>query len=223
MRSLLTFLFFILCCCALCLSQTQTASLTGRVSDPSGAVVPAATVSLTNRETQVSLEVKTNSAGVYTFPAVAPGPYQLQVHAAGFKEQIIQRLVLHVQDRVSQDVSLQIGSTTETVSVSADAIPLNTQDASVGTVVERQQIENTPLNGRTFQGLITLAPGVASISGGSSSPGQFVVNGQRTDTSYFTVDGVSANAPAAGSGSLGVNGTGSGVTDRKSTRLNSSH
>jgi hypothetical protein len=212
MRRVLSVLFFVLFCCALALTQTQTASLTGRVSDPSGAVVPGATVSLTNGETQVATEVKTNSAGVYTFPTVAPGPYQLQVQAPGFKAEVIQHLVLHVQDRVSQDVSLEIGSTTQSVTVSAESTPLNTQDATVGTVVERQQIENTPLNGRTFQGLITLAPGVASVSGGSQNPGQFVVNGQRTDTSYFTIDGVSANAPAAGAGSLGVNGTGSSIT-----------
>lgn len=211
MRRLLTILFFTLSSCGLGLAQTQTALLTGRITDPSGAVVPGATVSLTNHETQVATQVTTNSAGVYTFPAVAPGPYQLQVQASGFKEEIIQRLVLHVQDRVSQDVALQIGSTTQSVTVSSETIPLNTQDASVGTVVERQQIENTPLNGRTFQGLITLAPGVATVSSASSS-GQFVVNGQRTDTSYFTVDGVSANSASAGSGSLGTNGTGAGVT-----------
>ena len=213
MRRLLTFLLFILSCCGLGLAQTQTAVLSGRVTDPTGAVVPGATVSLTNHETQVATEVKTNAGGVYSFPSVTPAPYQLKVQAAGFKEEIIERLVLHVQDRVSQDISLQVGSTTQSVEVSAELIPLNTQDATVGTVVEHQQIENTPLNGRTFQGLITLAPGVASVSGGSNSPGQFVVNGQRTDTSYFSVDGVSANSAAAGAGSLGVNGTGSGVTN----------
>src|SRR5579859_6817983 len=101
MRRLLTILFFILSSCGLGLAQTQAALLTGRITDPSGAVVPGATVSLTNHETQVATRVTTNSAGVYTFPAVAPGPYQLQVQASGFKEEIIQRLVLHVQDRVS--------------------------------------------------------------------------------------------------------------------------
>src|SRR5215475_1434742 len=159
MRRLITILFCIFSCYGSGFAQTQTASLTGRVTDPSGAVVPNATVRLTIRETQVATEVKTNSAGVYSFPAMTPGPYQLQVQAPGFKEEIIQQLVLHVQDRVSQDISLQVGPTTQSITVSAEVTPLNTQDASVGTVVERQQIENTPLNGRTFQGLITLAPG----------------------------------------------------------------
>lgn len=212
MRRLLAVIIFVACYCVLSVAQTETASLTGRVTDPSGAVVPGATVTLTNRETKVSTEVKTNATGTYTFSTVAPGPYQLTVQAQGFSQQVIERLVLHVQDRVSQDVALQVGSAAQSVTVTTEMVPLNTQDASVGTVVERQQIENTPLNGRTFQGLITLAPGVASVSGGQNNPGQFVVNGQRTDTSYFTVDGVSANAPAAGSGSLGVNGTGSGIT-----------
>lgn len=212
MRRVLAILIFTVFCAGLGLTQTETASLSGRVIDPSGAVVPGATVTLTNHGTQVSTQVKTNSAGVYTFPTEAPGSYQLRVQAPGFKEDIIEQLLLHVQARVTQDVSLEVGSTSQSVTVSAQTIPLNTEDATVGTVVERQQIENTPLNGRTFQGLITLAPGVASVSGGANNPGQFVVNGQRTDTSYFTVDGVSADAPAAMAGSLGVNGTGSGVT-----------
>ena len=212
MSRLLAFLALIAFCCGLGFAQTETASLTGRVTDPSGAVVPGATVTLTNNETKVSTDTKTNSTGGYTFPNVAPGPYQLRVAAPGFKEYVAQRVVLHVQDRVSQDVSLDVGSAEQSVTVSAESVPINTQDASVGTVVERQEIENTPLNGRTFQSLITLAPGVATVAASAGSSGQFVVNGQRSDTSYFTVDGVSANAAAAGSGSLGVNGTGNGVT-----------
>src|SRR5262249_25009257 len=90
------------------------------------------------------------------------------------------------------------------------------------TVVERQVVENMPLNGRSFQGLITLSPGVATVAVGtnSASTGQFVVNGQRTDTSYFTVDGVSANAGAPIAGSMGSNGTGSTPTNSSTGGFN---
>ena len=109
-------------------------------------------------------------------------------------------MILHVGDTVSQNFTMEIGATTESVTVSAEAVPVNTEDATVGTVVERQVVENMPLNGRSFQGLITLSPGVATVTAGTASTGQFVVNGQRTDTNYFTVDGVSANvgAPTGG-------------------------
>lgn len=200
--------------CGLAAAQTETASLSGRILDPSGAAVPGATVIATNLQTNVSTSTRTNGSGDYAFAALPPAPYQIRVRAKGFKENVRNGLILHVLDRVSLNFSLQIGSAQQTVEVNAAAQPLNTQDATVGTVVEHQVIEDMPLNGRSFQGLITLAPGVASIAASSTNPGQFVVNGQRPDTSYFTVDGVSANVAASpGGGSLGVNGTGSSPTN----------
>jgi hypothetical protein len=120
---------------------------------------------------------------------------------------------MHVGDTVSQNFAMEVGSASEKISVVADTVPVNTEDATVGTVIERQVVENMPLNGRSFQGLITLAPGVATIVAGSNTTGQFVVNGQRSDTNYFSVDGVSANVGAPLAGSLSSNGTGTTPTN----------
>ncbi|MHB8526849.1 MAG: TonB-dependent receptor [Candidatus Acidiferrales bacterium] len=214
MRRLILFALLIMVGCGSAAAQTETASLSGRILDPSGAVVVGATVTATNIQTNVSLTTRSNGSGDYVFAALEPGHYQVSVRAQGFKKNLVSHLVLHVLDRVSLNFRLQIGSAQQTVVVSGQSERLNTQDATVGTVVGRQMIENLPLNGRSFQGLITLAPGVASIAASGSSPGQFVVNGQRPDTSYFSVDGVSANVAAnPGGGSLGVNGSGSAPTN----------
>lgn len=193
-------------------AQLATASLSGHVTDPSGAIVVGANVTLLNTSTNVSNQSASNNAGVYTFPTLPPGPYRLTISAPGFRDNVTQNLVLYVGDRIAQNVSLKVGSATQTVTVTAASQQINTQDASVGTVVSRQIVANMPLNGRSFQGLITLAPGVATVGASSNSPGQFVVNGQRTDTSYFTVDGVSANVGSPVSGSINTAGTGSTPT-----------
>lgn len=196
-------------------AQTAAASLSGSVTDPSGAVVTDAAVQVVNEETNVSQTTRTNESGLYSFPSLPPGHYRISVKAPGFKEFVKTGLILHVRDTVSQDFRMEVGAVSESVTVSAEALVVNTEDATVGTVVERQVVENMPLNGRSFQGLITLSPGVATVAVGTSSAssGQFVVNGQRTDTSYFTVDGVSANVGAPIGGSMSSNGTGSTPTN----------
>jgi hypothetical protein len=181
--------------------------------DPSGAVVVNAAVEATNEDTNVTQTTHTNSAGLYSFPNLAPGRYRMSAKANGFKEFARTGLVIHVGDTVSQNFPMEIGSASEKISVVADTVLVNTEDATVSTVVERQVIENMPLNGRSFQGLITLSPGVATIVAASNSTGQFVVNGQRSDTNYFTVDGVSANVGAPIAGSLSSNGTGTTPTN----------
>ena len=193
-------------------AQLATASLSGRVTDPSGATVIGASVTVLNTSTNVSNQTASNKTGDYTFPTLPPGRYRLTISAPGFRDNVTQNLVLYVGDRIGHNVSLQVGSANQTVTVTAASQQINTQDATVGTVVGRQVISNMPLNGRSFQGLITLAPGVATVAPNNNSPGQFVVNGQRTDTSYFTVDGVSANVGAPVGGSINTAGTGSTPT-----------
>ena len=193
--------------------QTNTASLSGAVTDPSGSIVPNAAVEIRNMETDVSQSTLTNQAGVYSFPDLPPGRYRLSVQHPGFKQTVEENVTLHVQDKVSIELKLELGTTAERINVVAPAVELNTEDASVGTVIERQVVANMPLNGRSFQGLITLSPGVATLAGNGASTGQFTVNGQRTDTSYFMVDGVSANVGAPLLGSLSSNGTGSTPTN----------
>jgi hypothetical protein len=194
------------------LAQMATATLSGIVSDPTHSVIVNVTVQLSNVDTNVSQTAQTNQAGLYTFASVPPGRYDIAVKHAGFKAAIIKDLILHVGDDVAQNFSLEVGVVTDTITVTGEARPINTENATVGTVVERKVVENMPLNGRSFQGLITLTPGVATVASNGTATTQFVVNGQRSDTSYFSVDGVSANTAAPVGGALNSNGTGSSPT-----------
>jgi hypothetical protein len=175
-------------------AQGETATLSGRVTDASGAVVVGAEVQATNVDTNVVSNTKTNEAGIFFFPSLLPGNYRLSVKANGFREIVQTGIVLHVQDRVAENLTMQVGSVDQRVTVAADQTNIDTEDASVGTVIDRNFAENLPLNGRSFQSLIYLTPGVSlNITTGFSSMGQFTVNGQRASSNYWTVDGVSAN------------------------------
>jgi len=195
------------------LAQTETATLTGRVSDPQGAVVPGAQVEITNIETGIKTTTTTNNDGLYVVPSLHPGRYRVIVRKDGFKEIVKTDIVLHVQDNVAVNFSMEIGSVAESVTVTGGTPLINTESAAVSTVVDRQFAENLPLNGRSFQSLIALTPGVVFSNVGSTplTGGQFSVNGQRTNANYFTVDGVSANygVPASTGGFTGESGSGS--------------
>jgi hypothetical protein len=194
-------------------AQTSAATLVGTVTDPSGAVVAGAIIELINVDTNVTQAARSNQGGLYSFASVSPGPYRIEVKHPGFKSLIETGLTLHVGDTVSQNFRLELGATTESITVSGDAVAVNTEDGTVGTVVERQVIANMPLNGRSFQGLIELTPGIAAVVSSGASTNQFVVNGQRSDTSYFMVDGVSANVGSPLAGSLSANGAGAAPTN----------
>src|ERR1043165_10278102 len=126
-----------------------------------------------------------------------PGAYRLQVSKFGFKSIIKPDIVVHVQDALALNFTLPVGSTSEVVTVTGGAPLLNTESAALSTVVDRKYVENMPLNGRSFQDLILLTPGVVSnnpqVAAQSGDSGEFSVNGQRTEANYYTVDGVSAN------------------------------
>jgi len=128
----------------------------------------------------------------------------------GFKSIVKSGVELHIQDVASINFELQVGSVSETVTVSAGAPLVNTQDATVKTTVDRNFAENMPMNGRSFQTLITLTPGVVLTSANvGGDGGQFSVNGQRADANYFMVDGVGANfgVVAGSSPAMSVSGT----------------
>ncbi|MBV9083025.1 MAG: TonB-dependent receptor [Acidobacteriaceae bacterium] len=194
------------------ISQTDTASLSGSVTDPSGALIVGAEVQALETETNVARLDRTNEDGLFLFPSLPPGHYRVSVNKAGFNEKVQANLVLHLGDAAALNFQLELHSRAEIVTVESSAASVNTVDASVSTLVERQVVANMPLNGRSFQGLITLTPGVATVAAGQNTPGQFVVNGQRSDTNSFTVDGVSANVAAPYLGSISANGTGSTPT-----------
>jgi len=194
------------------IASAQSAALGGVVMDPSSAMVRDAQVTVTNQRTSVSLHIKTNSSGLYAIPFIQPGLYKLTVEAPGFKTYERTGVTIETAQTVAIDVRLQVGGSTQSVTVDGSGNYINTTDASVGTVIDRQFVENIPLNGRTLQELMTLVPGVVlaptGTTSGNNSFGQISVNGLRTDSNYFMVDGVSANvdagvaSPGSASGTL---------------------
>ena len=193
-------------------AQTTSATINGQITDAQGKVVPGVAVQAVNIDTSAIYPGKTNGSGIYAIPGIPPGRYRLSVRKDGFKEINKTDLVLQVQDTLEQNFALEVGSVSESVTVTGGSINMNTTDAAVSTVIDRQFVENIPLNGRSFQDLVTLAPGVTLVSAAGAGPGyggQFSVNGQRTEANSFTVDGVSANvgtAPREFGGGAGFGG-----------------
>jgi hypothetical protein len=182
----------------------QSASVGGQVIDPFGALVRAAKVSLTNELTNVVEHSTTNDRGMYSLPYVQPGKYTLNAEAAGFKRFEEKAITVETAQNLALDVKLQIGSAQETVTVNGSAIQINTTNGSVSTVIDQQFVANTPLDGRSFQDLISLTPGVTLQTpqiNGANQHGDFNVNGQRTEQNAYIVDGVSANTGAGSNGS----------------------
>ena len=192
-RSLLVLLVALVLSCAPCNAQSTNATVGGQITDQQGRAVPGVTVVLTNLNTGVTYEAKTNGDGIYNAPNLPPGIYRANVTRDGFKSIVKGDIELHVQDVASINFQLQIGSVNETVTVEAGGLVVNTTDATVSTVVDRQFAENLPMNGRSFQTLIQLTPGVVLTANNGLDTGQFSVNGQRATSNYWMVDGVGAN------------------------------
>lgn len=194
-------------------SAQQQVSVSGYVRDTSGAVVPNANVIILNPATNAQFNAVTNNDGVYNFPTLAPGNYRLTVEASGFEKKIIENLRLETAAKVTQNFELAVGNVNAQVVIEDGGITVNTTDAAVGTVINRRFVENIPLNGRSFQSLLTIVPGVSAVpSTGTGSSGGISVNGQRTESNYYTVDGVSANSGLPPSGTPGFGAGFSGST-----------
>jgi hypothetical protein len=193
--------FLFVCAVSLALplaGQSPNGTINGRVLDPSNKVIVGADLLLINDATEVKYSGKTNDDGIYIVPNLPPGPYRLQVTKRGFKTLIKPDIVLNIQDALSINFTLPVGAAFEIVTVEGGASMINTTDGSVSTVVDQTFVKNMPLNGRSFQDLILLTPGVVTNSPQSQSSlngnnGEFSVNGQRTESNYYTVDGVSVN------------------------------
>lgn len=202
---ILSLLLLILCATNLLKAQSTDATISGVVVDPSGKVITDAVIEILNEATGVHYSSRTNGTGIYSVTVLPPGQYIVQVSKIGFKTLIKPDIVLNLQSALALNFTLPIGAASESVTVDAGASSINTTDGSVSTVIDRQFVENMPLNGRSLQSLISLAPGVVQtpIPYGSSSgnSGEFSVNGQRTESNYYTVDGVSANVGTGSNGS----------------------
>ncbi len=180
------------------LAFAQNAQIQGQVSDASGAIVPKAVVRAVDQRTGTERRVQTNGSGQYTVPGLDPSIYKIFVQATGFSTAVSTPITLNVGQNAILDFKLQVGGSSEVVTVNAGDLQMNTTDGSVSTVIDRKFVENMPLNGRSFQELIQLTPGVITQSPQntgqySGASGEFSVNGQRTESNVYTVDGVSAN------------------------------
>lgn len=174
--------------------------ISGSVTDPSGALIPAASVTATNTGTNAARTTTTNSDGFYSFPDLVPGTYNVQVSASGFSSVVKQNIVLQVQQNARIDFTVQLGQATQTIEVAANAALLTTDNATVGTVIEEQRIVDLPLNGRNYLSLVALSPNVttgfvpaaqaAGRLGGSRGSLTIAVTGGRSTWENYTLDGV---------------------------------
>jgi len=191
-------------------AQSPAGTISGLVFDPSQAVVIDAEVTVVNDATRVQYFGRTNGEGIYVVTNLPPGTYRVQVAKIGFKTIIKPDIVIHVQDALAVNFTLPLGAASEIVTVQAGTSLINTQDAAVSTVIDRTFAENLPLNGRSFNTLLQLTPGVLITPTNTFSGyyGQFSINGQRTNANSFQVDGASANFGVVPSTGLGESGAG---------------
>jgi len=180
-------------------AAAQTAELSGVVKDSSLAPLSGAAITVSNQNTGITRTTLSNRVGHYTVSYLPPGSYSVKVEAAGFKTLERSGITLTVAEVGSLDFVLSVATRGEVVTVHGDLNSGSSEFFSVGTTVDREFVGNLPLNGRTFQTLIALTPGVISTRG----DGQFSVNGQRDDANYFTIDGVSANVGISALRALG--------------------
>ena len=183
---------FALLLTALLHAQTPTGSISGNVSDSTGAQINGASVQLINNSTHESHSATTNSAGAYIFPIVPAGDYTLEAQANGFKLEKRTGVMLNVNQNARVDFALQVGSVREVVEVNADSPLVDTMDVQVGDTVDQKRIENLPLNGRNVYDLIGLMPGAVNVSTsntGNNATNQMNVNGNRNSDNNFYLDG----------------------------------
>jgi hypothetical protein len=187
-----------LACTGVLRAQSTNASITGRVTDPSKALIVGAKVNAISIDRSFRYEAVTNGSGEYYLTNLPPGNYRIEIDKTGFKTLIKPDVILHVQDALEINFEMTLGPASQSVTVEAGAPLANTESATVSTVIDHTFVDNLPLNGRSFQTLIMLTPGVVVTQTVYDDQGQFSVNGQRADANYFTVDGVSANFGVTG-------------------------
>ena len=202
----LTLLFVIALGCLL-RAQSTNASLSGRITDPTKALIAEARITAVSTGTNSRYRTTSNRSGEYYLTNLPPDNYRIEVEKPGFRKLIKPDVILHVQDTLEIDFEMPVGVASESVTVEGGAPLVNTESAAVSTVIDRRFVENLPLNGRSFSSLLDLTPGVVLTPSNFQEQGQFSVNGQRPDANYFMVDGVAANLGTSASG-LGQGGAG---------------
>ncbi|MGH9451315.1 MAG: TonB-dependent receptor domain-containing protein [Terriglobia bacterium] len=182
------------------LAQIATAAINGTVTDASGAVIPGVTVILANADTGVRRTTVSNNVGNYSFVQILPGQYTLQASKTGFETQREAAFTLSVNQTTTYNFAMPVGEATQTVTVQATAAKLQTASAELGTVVDRKEVNDLPLNGRNFTQMLALTPGVSTVNVSQNSGGFDTnpigsysfpsVNGQTNRSNLFLLDGL---------------------------------
>src|SRR5919108_667022 len=180
-------------------SQALFGTISGTVTDSSGAVVPGATVSVRNVETGVTKTVTSNEVGVYTATNLVPGQYLVEASLSGFKTAVVSAITLEVNANLKVDVALEVGAATELVNVAAVAPLLQTEQTNLGQTVTQQQIEQLP-TGRNLFNLLPLAAGLSqqATCDGCGNNGNLRINGDRPRNQDYLLDGITMTAPVFG-------------------------
>ncbi|HEY3839868.1 MAG TPA: carboxypeptidase-like regulatory domain-containing protein, partial [Bryobacteraceae bacterium] len=200
LRKLSWLCFGLIIAAASVLAQTTTAEITGKVTDVSGGLVPAATVTILNTETGIKRETASNGEGVYAAPSLQPGNYRITVQKEGFRPVSRERITLVVDQVARIDFQLEVGAVTGSVEVTAAAALLEQDTSSLGQIIDGSKVTNIPLNGRSSVRLVQLTPTVLSVP---STNGQFgdvpvntmddsiiSINGGRAKTNEVLIDGI---------------------------------
>ncbi len=178
-------------------AQVDTGSITGTVTDPSGAIIPGATITLVNQGTGLKLTTVTNANGNYTFTPIHIGTYTVQASFKGFQQAVHKDVVVQVTQQVAVNFTLQPGAVTQTIQVTAAPPLLQTSSASTGQIVGQRSINNLPLNGRNYTFLAQLAAGVSvgqQEGRGLNDHGDFAANGTRPAQNNYLLDGMDDNS-----------------------------
>lgn len=204
-RSVLVSLFALVMCLVPRPALAQgSGEISGIVTDPSGSAIVGASVSVSDTATGATRNELSNSSGLYSFPALSPGTYNLAVDARGFQKQVRSNVTIQVQQVARMDFQLSIGNVAQTLDVTGAAELLATDDSTVGQVIENKRIVDLPLNGRSYLTLTALAPGVSNTSspinatsfqGGLRSSESITVDGQRNTFDHYTLDGIENTDP----------------------------
>jgi hypothetical protein len=186
-------------------AQTTQGTIVGTVKDPQGAVVPAATVSVTNPATGLVRTTTTGSDGMFRVPALPAGVYRVEVEASGFAKAVVPQVNVAVDQVQTVNVGLQLAARAQSVTVSGAVAEVNTQTTQLGNVIQHTQVTTLPLNGRNFAQLAALNPGVTTSGGGGGQQGGeggvsgFASNGHRSSSNNYMVDGIDNNNWLGGS------------------------
>ena len=173
------------------------ATITGTVTDSSGAVVPGATVTITNDATNVSLKTQSNGRGVFVAPELNVATYSITIAKKGFKNYTVTGIELHPTETVQVNGTLTVGAASETITVAATSTDVELASPQLSSYISTEQVSSLPMNGRNFEGVAALAPGVVNTSQGSSlgtggrnTSSVLVINGMSVSRTFYALDGV---------------------------------